>query len=70
MMIENVNHLGWYCKLQYFLMLVSYLQHLPGDAVQREDCWYGYTCRTQHHSEDHARKRNHVCRPTRGSIGN
>ncbi|KAI3511370.1 hypothetical protein L1887_18522 [Cichorium endivia] len=39
--------------------------HLPADAVQREDCWYGYTCRTQHHSEDHARKRNHVCRPTR-----
>ncbi|KVI00489.1 hypothetical protein Ccrd_021263 [Cynara cardunculus var. scolymus] len=48
----------------------TYLQLLPGDALQREDCWYGYTCRTQHHNEDHARKRNHVCRPTRGSIGN
>ncbi|KAL5573625.1 hypothetical protein UlMin_023222 [Ulmus minor] len=33
----------------------------------REDCWYGYACRTQHHNEEHARKRNHVCRPTRAS---
>ncbi|KAJ8631033.1 hypothetical protein MRB53_024356 [Persea americana] len=40
---------------------------LPPDASQREDCWYGYDCRTQHHSEDHAQKRNHVCRPTRGT---
>ncbi|XP_041008134.1 E3 ubiquitin-protein ligase CHFR [Juglans microcarpa x Juglans regia] len=39
---------------------------LPPDASKREDCWYGYACRTQHHNEDHARKRNHVCRPTRG----
>ncbi|KAL1364609.1 hypothetical protein AAHE18_03G228600 [Arachis hypogaea] len=36
-------------------------------AIARQDCWYGYACRTQHHSEDHARKRNHVCRPTRGN---
>lgn len=61
-------------KLVSFLLYwyrVSIPKHLlPADAVQREDCWYGYTCRTQHHSEDHARKRNHVCRPTRGSIGN
>ncbi|KAG8501659.1 hypothetical protein CXB51_003832 [Gossypium anomalum] len=41
--------------------------HLPSDASQREDCWYGYACRTQHHNEEHARKRNHVCRPTRGA---
>ncbi|XWS44591.1 hypothetical protein CRYUN_Cryun15aG0060400 [Craigia yunnanensis] len=40
---------------------------LPSDASQREDCWYGYACRTQHHNEEHARKRNHVCRPTRGA---
>ncbi|EXB64082.1 E3 ubiquitin-protein ligase CHFR [Morus notabilis] len=40
---------------------------LPPDALAREDCWYGYACRTQHHNEEHARKRNHVCRPTRGS---
>ncbi|KAD5802491.1 hypothetical protein E3N88_13851 [Mikania micrantha] len=44
--------------------------HLPDDAAQREDCWYGYTCRTQHHNDDHAIKRNHVCPPIRGSIGN
>ncbi|KAJ4966502.1 hypothetical protein NE237_018351 [Protea cynaroides] len=57
--------------------LVSYLLYwfrisvpkylLPPEASQREDCWYGYTCRTQFHSEDHRHKRNHVCRPTRGS---
>lgn len=40
---------------------------LPPEAAIREDCWYGYACRTQHHNEDHARKRNHVCRPTRGN---
>ncbi|KAL9329823.1 hypothetical protein ACSQ67_004826 [Phaseolus vulgaris] len=40
---------------------------LPPDASSRQDCWYGYACRTQHRSEEHARKRNHVCRPTRGS---
>ncbi|KAL8262604.1 hypothetical protein R6Q59_023953 [Mikania micrantha] len=44
--------------------------HLPDDAAQREDCWYGYTCRTPHHNDDHAIKRNHVCPPIRGSIGN
>ncbi|KAK4840331.1 hypothetical protein QYF36_006039 [Acer negundo] len=39
---------------------------LPADARERDDCWYGYACRTQHHNEEHARKRNHVCRPSRG----
>ncbi|KAA8522628.1 hypothetical protein F0562_013011 [Nyssa sinensis] len=58
-----------YDKLVSFLLywfrisLPKYI--LPPDASQREDCWYGYACRTQHHSEEHARKRNHVCRPTR-----
>ncbi|GLT48963.1 hypothetical protein SLA2020_225500 [Shorea laevis] len=47
----------------YRISLPKYL--LTSDAKQREDCWYGYACRTQHHSEEHARKRNHVCRPTR-----
>nr|XP_043610927.1 E3 ubiquitin-protein ligase CHFR isoform X2 [Erigeron canadensis] len=56
--------------LLYWFRISLPKYHLPADAAQREDCWYGYTCRTQHHSEDHARKRNHVCRPTRGSIGN
>ncbi|KAK6923670.1 E3 ubiquitin-protein ligase CHFR, cysteine rich domain with multizinc binding, partial [Dillenia turbinata] len=60
-----------YDKLVSFLLywfrisLPKYL--LPPDASKREDCWYGYACRTQHHNEEHARKRNHVCRPTRGS---
>lgn len=60
-----------YDKLVSFLLYwfrITYPKHLlPAEAAQREDCWYGYACRTQHHSEEHARKRNHVCRPTRGS---
>ncbi|KAK4264618.1 hypothetical protein QN277_025771 [Acacia crassicarpa] len=60
-----------YEKLLSFLLYwfrVSLPKHLmPAEAARREDCWYGYACRTQHHSEEHARKRNHVCRPSRGS---
>ncbi|KAL6970901.1 RING-type E3 ubiquitin transferase [Sarracenia purpurea var. burkii] len=61
-----------YEKLVSFLLywfrisMPKYL--LPPDASQREDCWYGYVCRTQHHNEEHARRRNHVCRPTRGNM--
>ncbi|KAI4343516.1 hypothetical protein L6164_010856 [Bauhinia variegata] len=61
-----------YEKLVSFLLywfrisIPKYL--LPSDASKREDCWYGYACRTQHHSEEHALKRNHVCRPTRGNM--
>jgi len=40
---------------------------LPPDAADRESCWYGFMCRTQHHRPDHAKKLNHVCRPTRGN---
>ncbi|TKY60498.1 E3 ubiquitin-protein ligase CHFR [Spatholobus suberectus] len=60
-----------YHKLVSFLLywfrisIPKYL--LPPEASAREDCWYGYACRTQHRSVEHARKRNHVCRPTRGS---
>ncbi|XP_042508478.1 E3 ubiquitin-protein ligase CHFR isoform X5 [Macadamia integrifolia] len=72
-MITSRTHLcnDCYEKLISFLLYwfrVSVPKYLlPPDASQREDCWYGYTCRTQHHSEEHRRKRNHVCRPTRGS---
>ncbi|KZV84867.1 hypothetical protein EXIGLDRAFT_841878 [Exidia glandulosa HHB12029] len=27
----------------------------------REDCWYGYECRTQTHNFSHAQKLNHLC---------
>lgn len=54
--------------------LVSFLLYwfritLPKEYLssERVNCWYGYACRTQHHNEEHARKRNHVCRPTRGT---
>ncbi|KAG8088866.1 hypothetical protein GUJ93_ZPchr0011g28015 [Zizania palustris] len=32
---------------------------LPPDAANRESCWYGFMCRTQHHRHDHAKKLNH-----------
>ncbi|KAL4021294.1 hypothetical protein IC575_020088 [Cucumis melo] len=51
--------------LLYWFRISTPKYLLPGDATERENCWYGYACRTQHHNEDHARKRNHVCRPTR-----
>ncbi|KAL9247983.1 hypothetical protein vseg_021350 [Gypsophila vaccaria] len=60
-----------YDKVVSFLLYwfrISLPNHLlPPEALNREDCWYGYACRTQRHSVDHARKRNHVCRPTRGT---
>ncbi|CAA2969457.1 E3 ubiquitin- ligase CHFR isoform X1 [Olea europaea subsp. europaea] len=60
-----------YDKLVSFLLYwfrITLPKHfLPPGALERENCWYGYACRTQHHNEEHARRRNHVCRPTRGS---
>ncbi|KAI3451657.1 hypothetical protein Pfo_008322 [Paulownia fortunei] len=60
-----------YDKLVSFLLYwfrITLPKHfLPPEALERQDCWYGYVCRTQHHNEEHARKRNHVCRPTRGT---
>ncbi|PIA28034.1 hypothetical protein AQUCO_07300010v1 [Aquilegia coerulea] len=53
--------------LLYWYRITTPTYRLPPDVSAREDCWYGYECRTQHHSEEHARRRNHVCRPTRGS---
>ncbi|KAI4369306.1 hypothetical protein MLD38_017762 [Melastoma candidum] len=53
--------------LLYWFRVITPKYLLPPDAANRQDCWYGYACRTQHHNDDHARKRNHVCRPTRGN---
>lgn len=53
--------------LLYWFRITMPKHFLSPEASQREDCWYGYACRTQDHNEEHARKRNHVCRPTRGS---
>lgn len=53
--------------LLYWFRISIPKNHLPPEASNRENCWYGYACRTQHHNEEHARKRNHVCRPTKGS---
>ncbi|KAK6125554.1 hypothetical protein DH2020_040704 [Rehmannia glutinosa] len=60
-----------YDKLVSFLLYwfrITLPKHfLPPESLERQDCWYGYACRTQHHNEEHARKRNHVCRPTRAN---
>ncbi|CAM8954748.1 unnamed protein product [Rhodiola kirilowii] len=53
--------------LLYWFRITLPQNRLPSDASERENCWYGYLCRTQHHNEEHAKKRNHVCRPTRGA---
>ncbi|CAO1619080.1 unnamed protein product [Sympodiomycopsis kandeliae] len=34
---------------------------LPAEVRDLPDCWYGRECRTQFHSDDHARRYNHVC---------
>ncbi|KAG7088760.1 hypothetical protein E1B28_012726 [Marasmius oreades] len=39
-----------------------------GDDVPKDDCWYGWNCRTQTHNADHARKLNHICEPTKGNV--
>ncbi|KAJ7181536.1 hypothetical protein C8R43DRAFT_969476 [Mycena crocata] len=31
-----------------------------------EDCWYGWNCNTQIHKVDHAKAKNHLCKPRRG----
>ncbi|MED6192012.1 hypothetical protein PIB30_006157 [Stylosanthes scabra] len=54
--------------LLYWFRITCPRNYYSAAALARQDCWYGYACRTQHHSEEHARKRNHVCRPTRGNV--
>ncbi|KAL6870784.1 hypothetical protein ACP4OV_014632 [Aristida adscensionis] len=58
-----------FIDFQVYWFRVSMPRHLlPPDAANRESCWYGFMCRTQHHRPDHAKKLNHVCRPTRGNL--
>ncbi|KAL5566347.1 hypothetical protein UlMin_029511 [Ulmus minor] len=56
-----------YEKVVSFLLYWYRITMPKHGALAREVCWYGYACRTQHHNEEHARKRNHVCRPNRAS---
>jgi hypothetical protein len=35
--------------------------HLDAAARDRDDCWYGYECRTQTHNVRHAGNLNHIC---------
>ncbi|XP_020588331.1 E3 ubiquitin-protein ligase CHFR [Phalaenopsis equestris] len=63
---------GCYEKLVDYLLYwfrITLPPHLfPPDLAARQNCWYGYGCRTQHHNSEHARKRNHVCRQTKGML--
>ncbi|KAJ9451963.1 FHA domain containing protein [Diplonema papillatum] len=36
---------------------------LPAEVVSRQNCWYGFGCRTQYHKPPHAEKLNHACLP-------
>uniref|UniRef100_A0A0D9XPL7 E3 ubiquitin-protein ligase CHFR cysteine rich domain-containing protein n=1 Tax=Leersia perrieri TaxID=77586 RepID=A0A0D9XPL7_9ORYZ len=53
--------------LLYWFRVSAPRNLLPPDAANRDSCWYGFMCRTQYHRPDHAKKLNHVCRPTRGN---
>ncbi|KAG0470975.1 hypothetical protein HPP92_015521 [Vanilla planifolia] len=52
--------------LLYWFRITLPRHFYPPDAAARDNCWYGYGCRTQHHNSDHAKKRNHVCRQSKG----
>ncbi|KAG9129250.1 hypothetical protein Leryth_006470 [Lithospermum erythrorhizon] len=71
--ITSQTHVCRFCYenlvsfLLYWFRITLPRHLLPQEASQREDCWFGYACRTQHHKPNHAQKRNHVCRPTRGN---
>ncbi|KAJ3996684.1 hypothetical protein F5050DRAFT_1807507 [Lentinula boryana] len=36
-----------------------------GSEPLKDNCWYGYNCRTQTHNSTHAQKLNHLCEQTR-----
>ncbi|KAG0469436.1 hypothetical protein HPP92_016136 [Vanilla planifolia] len=46
--------------LLYWFRITLPRHFYPPDAAARDNCWYGYGCRTQHHNSDHAKKRNHL----------
>ncbi|EJD48649.1 hypothetical protein AURDEDRAFT_150800 [Auricularia subglabra TFB-10046 SS5] len=60
----------WMCDgciqafMQQRLWIWWYRQKLLGRVLNetvREDCWYGYECRTQTHKPEHAARLNHLC---------
>lgn len=67
---------GWYCRActTEFVRanLLSWLIReeinstdftAPGTHELKENCWYGYQCRTMTHNPPHAHKLNHLCEP-------
>ncbi|KAI0094561.1 hypothetical protein BDY19DRAFT_988387 [Irpex rosettiformis] len=61
----------WYCqtcitklfttRFPWWWMARPKSEHAPA----KENCWYGWNCRTQLHRPGHALKLNHFCEPTR-----
>ncbi|KAG6903246.1 hypothetical protein C0995_000141 [Termitomyces sp. Mi166 len=68
---DTWNNGDWLCEPCIVELFQAHL-HLwllerkreKGDEI-KEDCWYGYNCRTQRHSVHHAGRLNHLCEPTR-----
>ncbi|KAH7910115.1 hypothetical protein BJ138DRAFT_1009494 [Hygrophoropsis aurantiaca] len=62
----------WLCKSCLEKFVTDHLHLWYGAKWQqqtqtiRDDCWYGYNCRTQTHNMVHAKKLNHWCEPTKG----
>jgi E3 ubiquitin-protein ligase CHFR len=52
------EQLWWQVCFKYFIDIKN---DLPRDAQNRGSCWYGINCKTMVHSDDHAKKLNHVC---------
>ncbi|KAF7292595.1 hypothetical protein MIND_01157300 [Mycena indigotica] len=42
-----------------------YKQKVANGWRPKQNCWYGWNCRTQVHKPDHAKTMNHLCAPTR-----
>ncbi|THH23112.1 hypothetical protein EUX98_g8067 [Antrodiella citrinella] len=64
---------AWYCTecvnelfKRHFWRWILAARRKEGEPV-KDDCWYGYECRTMTHKTEHAEKLNHLCVPTRGT---
>lgn len=56
----QVSHLPLDIKGSLYIVLMR-ISFLPDEIRDREDCKWGYECRTQHAKLDHAKRLNHLC---------
>eukprot|EP00039_Didymoeca_costata_P003524 m.68195 g.68195 ORF g.68195 m.68195 type:complete len:536 (-) comp11947_c0_seq2:73-1680(-) len=54
-----------FCCLSYQYRAKIDKDDLPAIVSAKNDCWYGYNCRTQFHNHNHAANLNHVCPQTK-----